>query len=75
MAGQADEGRYREVIKTWRRAVLLNRLREQGLWRRAERPIDHAHGQFAQLVVAQNVRSREPGQDPATRTFQAIRFH
>jgi len=30
--------------------------------------------QLAQ-VVAQAVRKREPGQDPATRTFQAIRIH
>lgn len=26
-------------------------------------------------LVAQEVRSREPGQDPATRTFQALRIH
>jgi len=30
--------------------------------------------QLAQ-VVAQAVRKREPGQDPATRTFQAVRIH
>ncbi len=34
-------------------------------------------GRTAELaaVVAQAVRSREPGQDPATRTFQALRIH
>src|SRR5688500_15199573 len=31
-------------------------------------------GQLA-AVVAQAVRTREPGQDPATRTFQAVRIH
>ena len=31
-------------------------------------------GQLAALV-AQAVRTREPGQDPATRTFQALRIH
>ena len=31
-------------------------------------------GELAALV-AQAVRSREPGQDPATRTFQALRIH
>src|SRR5919106_1387854 len=30
--------------------------------------------QLAELV-AQAVRTREPGQDPATRTFQALRIH
>lgn len=34
-------------------------------------------GRTAELaaLVAQAVRSREPGQDPATRTFQALRIH
>jgi 16S rRNA (cytosine1402-N4)-methyltransferase len=27
------------------------------------------------VLVGKNVRTREPGQDPATRTFQAIRIH
>src|SRR3990167_10830941 len=28
-----------------------------------------------QAVVARAVKTREPGQDPATRTFQALRIH
>ena len=50
---------------------LLNRLQER-LLRRAERPIDTTR-QLAQLV-AENVRKREPGRGPATRSFQAIRI-
>ncbi|MCD0217706.1 16S rRNA (cytosine(1402)-N(4))-methyltransferase, partial [Enterobacter hormaechei subsp. steigerwaltii] len=39
---------------------------------RAESPIDTTR-KLAQ-IVAQNVRTRERGQDPATRTFQAVRI-
>ena len=41
--------------------------------RRAERPITTTLD-LAQ-IVAGAVRTREPGQDPATRTFQALRIH
>ncbi|MBK8524517.1 MAG: 16S rRNA (cytosine(1402)-N(4))-methyltransferase RsmH [Betaproteobacteria bacterium] len=40
---------------------------------RSERPIATT-GQLAALV-REAVRTREPGQDPATRTFQALRIH
>lgn len=40
---------------------------------RENRPI-HTTRQLAE-VVASAVRTREPGQDPATRTFQALRIH
>lgn len=40
---------------------------------RTERPITST-GEFAALVRA-TVRTREPGQDPATRSFQALRIH
>lgn len=40
---------------------------------RAQRPL-RTTGELARLVAGA-VRSREPGQDPATRTFQAVRIH
>ena len=40
---------------------------------RRRAPIERT-GQLADLV-AKTVRTREPGQDPATRTFQALRIH
>jgi 16S rRNA (cytosine1402-N4)-methyltransferase len=40
---------------------------------RSERPVATT-GELAALV-REAVRTREPGQDPATRTFQALRIH
>ena len=52
---------------------LLNRLQRRLLLLAAANP-SSAPGQLADLV-ARAVRTREPGQDPATRTFQALRIH
>jgi 16S rRNA (cytosine1402-N4)-methyltransferase len=43
----------------------------------ARRESGHAVGTTAELsaLVARAVKTREPGQDPATRTFQALRIH
>ena len=47
------------------KAVVARRERGEPITRTAE----------LAALVAQAVRSREPGQDPATRTFQALRIH
>ncbi|MDE2121047.1 MAG: 16S rRNA (cytosine(1402)-N(4))-methyltransferase, partial [Betaproteobacteria bacterium] len=47
------------------KAIVAGRERGQPVTRTAE----------LAALVAQSVRSREPGQDPATRTFQALRIH
>ena len=47
------------------KAIVARRERGQPITRTAE----------LAALVAQEVRSREPGQDPATRTFQALRIH
>ena len=52
---------------------LLNRLQRRLLLLGAREPLRRT-GQLA-AVVAAAVRTREPGQDPATRTFQALRIH
>ena len=52
---------------------LLNRLQRRLLLLARREPIVRTR-QLAELV-AQAVRTREPGQDPATRTFQALRIH
>jgi 16S rRNA (cytosine1402-N4)-methyltransferase len=70
---QAEEEEIREVIwgygeerfaKQIAAAIVATRLREPIVGTR----------QLAGLV-GQAVRTREPGQDPATRTFQAVRIH
>ena len=69
----AEEQQIREVIRDYGEerfakqiaaAIVAARSREQLLRTR----------QLADLV-AKAVRTREPGQDPATRTFQALRIH
>ena len=68
----ADEADIYRVIKDYGEERFAKQIARAIVARRAERPIDTTR-QLAQLV-AQNVRSREPGQDPATRSFQAIRI-
>ena len=52
---------------------LLNRLQQRLLRLERGEPVDTTR-QLAE-IVARAVRTREPGQDPATRTFQALRIH
>ncbi len=59
-----DYGDERAAFKI-AKAVVARRERGQPITRTAE----------LAALVAQEVRSREPGQDPATRTFQALRIH
>ena len=71
---QADVQRIAEVIREYGEerfalpiAKALVARRESG------RPVQRT-GELAALVAGA-VRTREPGQDPATRTFQALRIH
>ncbi|OHX13525.1 16S rRNA (cytosine(1402)-N(4))-methyltransferase [Chromobacterium sphagni] len=68
----ADEADIREVIKTYGEERFARKIAAAIVAQRGEHPITTTR-ELA-LLVGQNVRTREPGQDPATRTFQAIRI-
>ena len=68
----ASEQDLHEVIKNYGEERFSRQIARAIVAQREESPIDTTH-KLAQLV-AQNVRTRERGQDPATRTFQAIRI-
>jgi len=70
---RVDEAEIREVLSNYGEerfakqiAKAIAAARRRGTLRRT--------GELA-AVVAAAVRTREPGQDPATRTFQALRIH
>ncbi|MXR36460.1 16S rRNA (cytosine(1402)-N(4))-methyltransferase RsmH [Craterilacuibacter sinensis] len=69
----ADETEIREVIKTYGEERFARKIAAAIVAQRDESPLTTTR-ELA-LLVAKNVHSREPGQDPATRTFQAIRIH
>jgi 16S rRNA (cytosine1402-N4)-methyltransferase len=62
-----------EVIRNYGEERFAFQIAKKVVAVRAERPVAST-GDFAALVRA-TVRSREPGQDPATRSFQALRIH
>ena len=62
-----------EVIKNYGEERFAFQIAKKIVAARSERPIATT-GQLAALV-REAVRTREPGQDPATRTFQALRIH
>ncbi|WP_047249184.1 16S rRNA (cytosine(1402)-N(4))-methyltransferase RsmH [Chromobacterium subtsugae] len=68
----ADEADISEVIKTYGEERFARKIAAAIVAQRGEHPITTTR-ELA-LLVGQNVRTREPGQDPATRTFQAIRI-
>ena len=68
----ADEDEIHEVIKNYGEERFSRQIARAIVAQREESPIDTTR-KLAQLV-AQNVRTRERGQDPATRTFQAVRI-
>ncbi|MCF7521498.1 16S rRNA (cytosine(1402)-N(4))-methyltransferase RsmH [Neisseria sp. ZJ106] len=70
---QADEQEIHEVIKNYGEERFSRQIARAVVAKRAEAPIDTTR-KLAQLV-AENVRTRERGQDPATRTFQAVRIY
>ncbi len=62
-----------EVIRNYGEERFAFQIAKKVVAARAERPITTT-GEFAALV-REAVRTREPGQDPATRSFQALRIH
>ena len=69
---EAGEEEIREVIRDYGEERFNSQIARAIVQQRQERPI-LTTGQLAQLA-AQAVRTRERGQDPATRTFQALRI-
>ena len=69
---EAGEEEIREVIRDYGEERFNSQIARAIVQQRQERPI-LTTGQLAQLA-AQAVRTHERGQDPATRTFQAIRI-
>ena len=70
MAEQKEIG---EVIRDYGEERFAKQIAAALVAARRRAPIERT-GQLADLV-AKAVRTREPGQDPATRTFQALRIH
>ncbi len=69
---RADESDIREVIKVYGEERFAKQIAAAIVAARATEPLGRTR-QLAQLV-GEAVRTREAGQDPATRTFQAIRI-
>lgn len=70
---RAEESEIAEVIRDYGEERFAKQIAKKIVAARSERPIATTR-QLAALV-AEAVRTREPGQDPATRSFQAIRIH
>ena len=70
---RADESDIREVIRNYGEERYAQQIAAALVAARARRPV--ATTRELAGIVAAAVRTREPGQDPATRTFQALRIH
>jgi 16S rRNA (cytosine1402-N4)-methyltransferase len=71
---QADEHEIARIIRDYGEERFAHPIAKAVVARRASgRPLLRTR-ELAE-VVARAVRTREPGQDPATRTFQALRIH
>jgi 16S rRNA (cytosine1402-N4)-methyltransferase len=70
---QAQEEEIREVIRGYGEERFAKQIAAAIVASRVREPIVGTR-QLAG-IVGQAVRTREPGQDPATRTFQALRIH
>jgi 16S rRNA (cytosine1402-N4)-methyltransferase len=70
---RADEKEITEVIRNYGEERFAFQIAKKVVAARSERPV-RTTGEFAALVRSA-VRTREPGQDPATRSFQALRIH
>ena len=70
---RADEADIARVIKEYGEERFARRIARLIVEERAIKPITTT-GQLAS-ICARAVRTREPGKDPATRTFQAIRIY
>ena len=69
----ADIKEITEVIRHYGEERFAFQIAKKIVAARSEQPLATT-GQLAALV-REAVRTREPGQDPATRTFQALRIH
>jgi 16S rRNA (cytosine1402-N4)-methyltransferase len=70
---RADEAEIREVLSSYGEERFAKQIAKAIVAARRDGAV-HSTGQLAALVGA-TVRTREPGQDPATRTFQALRIY
>jgi 16S rRNA (cytosine1402-N4)-methyltransferase len=70
---RADENQIREVIRDYGEERFAKQIAAAIVDARGREPLATT-GQLAKVVAAA-VRTREPGQHPATRTFQALRIH
>lgn len=68
-----DEGILAEVISEYGEERFARKIARALVTSRKESPINTTR-QLSE-IVAQTVRTREPGKNPATRTFQAIRIY
>jgi 16S rRNA (cytosine1402-N4)-methyltransferase len=69
----AEQQQLREVIREYGEERFAKQIAAAIVAARGREPLRRTR-QLADLV-ATAVRTREPGQDPATRTFQALRIH
>jgi 16S rRNA (cytosine1402-N4)-methyltransferase len=70
---RAEEAEIREVLRGHGEERFAKQIAKATVAARRRGPLRRT-GELAALVAAA-VRTREPGQDPATRTFQALRIH
>jgi 16S rRNA (cytosine1402-N4)-methyltransferase len=70
---QAGESEIGEVIRRYGEERFAKQIARAIVAARARRPVERTR-QLAE-IVAQAVPAREPRQDPATRTFQALRIY
>ncbi len=71
--GRAGEAEIREVVSHYGEERFAKQIAKAIVAARRDRPVRTTR-ELAALVAA-SVRTREPGQDPSTRTFQALRIH
>src|SRR5690349_21960046 len=69
----AKEKTIKEVVRAYGEERFAKQIAAAIVAARSREPLRRTR-QLADLV-AKAVRTREPGQDPATRTFQALRIH
>ncbi len=70
---EAEAGQIAEVIRDYGEERFAAQVAKAIVARRQERGVPAGTAELAQLVAGA-VKTREPGQDPATRTFQAFRI-
>ncbi len=70
---RAGEAEIREVVSSYGEERFAKQIAKAIVAARRDRPVRTTR-ELAALVAA-SVRTREPGQHPSTRTFQALRIH